>query len=427
MSTRPSCALPLLCLVQGSERFAFFAVFPLFVLYMQRHIGMVEHSALLLLGGFLALSYLACVPAGFLADRWLGSFGSILLGTLCLATGYGVLALDRTDLLGLALSLQLIGHGLFKPGITVSTGRLYPVGDARRERSFMAQHIAVNVGAMAGPLCSEWSRAHGWPTMFRWAACGMAVAIVGLLVGHRWLTSAITYRPAVSSIAVAASAARSRTRAIWLLCLVGAVFYLTAQQAGTSLALFAERHTRSSLPWLHRSLELGPGHFASLHGLLVVLLMPPLLAGLAALRRRNCEPSAIAKMIWGYVVTATAFVLMVTACLHGGDTDRVNPAWLTGCYVLLSLAELLLAPMSLSLITQLAPLGKSARMVGLWLAATALGNALAGALGLLWGTWPNHRYFALLVLGSLGAAIVLLIKQRSLDWILEQTATGAAA
>ena len=81
--------------------------------------------------------------------------------------------------------------------------------------------------------------------------------------------------------------------------------------------------------------------------------------------------------------------------------------------------------MSLSLITQLAPPGKSARMVGLWLAATALGNALAGALGLLWGSWPNHRYFALLVIGSLGAALVLLLKQRSLDRTLGQTATVA--
>ena len=68
---------------------------------------------------------------------------------------------------------------------------------------------------------------------------------------------------------------------------------------------------------------------------------------------------------------------MVTACLRGGDVGRVSPLWLIGCYVLLSLAELLLAPMSLSLITQLAPPNQTARMVGLWLATVALGNALA--------------------------------------------------
>ena len=418
MSTRPTCALPLLCLVQGCERFAFFAVLPLFVLYMQRHVGMAEHSALLLLGCFLALSYLACVPAGFLADRWIGSFGAVLIGSLCLAVGYGILALDQLHLFGLALLLQVIGHGLFKPGISVSTGRLFPVGDTRRERSFMAQHVAVNVGAMAGPLCSEWSRAHGWPAMFRWAACGMLAAIVGLLVGHRQLAPSPIGRPAVSSTVIAASATRSRTRAITLLCLVGAIFYLTAQQAGTSLALFAEQYTRSPLTLMHRSIDLGPGHFASLHGLLVVVLTPPLLAVFAALRRRNREPSVPAKMIWGYIVTSAAFVLMVTACLRGGDVGRVSPLWLIGCYVLLSLAELLLAPMSLSLITQLAPPNQTARMVGLWLATVALGNALAGAVGLLWGYWPNHGYFVLVALTSLGAAAVVLAQRRSIDRLI---------
>lgn len=114
--------------------------------------------------------------------------------------------------------------------------------------------------------------------------------------------------------------------------------------------------------------------------------MPPLLAVIAALRRRNCEPSALAKMSWGYFFTAAAFVLMMTACLHGGDMGLVSPACLTGCCVLLSVAELLLAPMSLSLITQLAPPGNSARMVGPWLAATALGNALTAVIGLRWGS-----------------------------------------
>lgn len=425
MSTRQTCALPLLCLVQGCERFASFAVLPLFVLYMQRHVGMTEHSALLLLGGFLALSYLACVPAGLIADRWLGSFGATLVGSILLAIGYGILALDRTEMFGLALVLQVIGHGLFKPGISVSTGLLYPVGDARRERSFMVQHVAVNVGAMAGPLCSEWSRAHSWPGMFRWAACGMVAATMGLLVGYRWLASLSLVRPAVTPSVIDAPAARTRTRAIMLLCLVGAIFYLTAQQASTSLALFAEQHTRSPLSLMHRSLDLGPGHFASLHGLLVVVLMSPLLAIFAALRRRNCEPSVPAKMIWGHVVTSASFLLMATACLYGGDGGRVSPMWLIGCYVLLSLAELLLAPMSLSLITQLAPPSQTARMVGLWLATVALGNALTGTLGLLWGYWPNHRYFALLVLASLGTASVLLVRHRSLDRILAQTASIA--
>lgn len=61
-----------------------------------------------------------------------------------------------------ALALQVVGHGLFKPGISISTGGTYFADNARRERSFLTQQPAVNIGAMAGPLCAEWSRAAAW-------------------------------------------------------------------------------------------------------------------------------------------------------------------------------------------------------------------------------------------------------------------------
>lgn len=422
MSTRPTCALPLLCLVQGCERFAFFAVLPLFVLYMQRHVGMPEHSALVLLGVFLSLSYLACLLGGAIADRWLGSFRATLLGCALLASGYGALALDRPALLGLALLLQAAGHGLFKPGISVCTGALYQAGDRRRERSFLILHVAVNVGGMAGPLCGEWSRGHSWSAIFRWAAASMALAIVALLLGSRYIVPKPDQRPATNAEPIDAPAVRERIRAIRLFCALGVVFWLTAQQAGTSLALFAESHTRPVLSLTHRPMTLGPGHFASLHSLLVLVLLPPMLLVFAGLRRRGREPAVLAKMIWGYIFTAAAFALMGLAGLRGGDGGSVSPAWLTGCYALLSVAELLLAPMSMALVSQLAPPDQTSRMVGLWLAATAVGNALTGALGLLWGRWSNHRYFGLLALVSLGGAVGLLLRHRHLHRLLSVTA-----
>jgi len=99
---------------------------------------------------------------------------------------------------------------------------------------------------------------------------------------------------------------------------------------------------------------------------------------------RKRTPSAITLMIWGYVATAGAFALMALAGLRGGDLGRVSGAWLVGCYVLLSLAEVLLAPLGVSLLTQLAPKHKAAQAVGLWFAGSAIGNGLAGALGLCW-------------------------------------------
>ena len=112
-------ALVLLCVVQGCERFAFLAMLPLFVLYAQDRHAMPAPTALLVIAVFQALSYLGGLPAGWLADRRLGARASSLLGAGLLACGYGLLALDHTGLLWLALGTMVAGHSLFKPGLHV--------------------------------------------------------------------------------------------------------------------------------------------------------------------------------------------------------------------------------------------------------------------------------------------------------------------
>ena len=139
------------------------------------------------------------------------------------------------------------------------------------------------------------------------------------------------------------------------------------------------------------------------------------MAGMSWLRRRSQEPSALAKMVWGYVATSGGFVVLVIAGLNGGDAGRVSPSWLTGCYLFLSLAELLLSPLGLSLVTRIAPSHRTSQAGGLWCAAAAVGNALAGVIGLAWGRWPHHRYFALLALLSIGAAALLRSRLRHMD------------
>lgn len=203
----------------------------------------------------------------------------------------------------------------------------------------------------------------------------------------------------------------------WL-CGLSVVFWLTAQQSGSSLVVFAESHTERSLVVFGHAVQIGPGHFGALHGLQVMLLLPLLLGGMSWLRRREAEPSTLAKMTWGYVATAAAFVVMVFGGLHGGDTGSVSPLWLSGAYLLLSAAELLLSPLGMSLITRIAPPQRTSQAVGMWLAAAAVGNASAGVIGLLWGRWPNHRYFGLLAVVSLGAAAALIVRMRRIQQTL---------
>ncbi|MFO0576103.1 MAG: MFS transporter [Polyangia bacterium] len=412
-------ALYLLALVQLWERFACFATLPLLVLYLQQAHGLRPDMAMLLCGTLQALSYLSGLPGGLLADRWLGRRLATFLGTALLTLGYGALALDRPLLLGPALLLLVAGHGLFKPALHALAGSLYRAGDPRRDSGFLLMHCVFNAGAAVAPLVAEWARARwGWAAVFQVATLGMLASTACFLASAAALRPArfITVLPAPRE--PMSSGEPERVRACRQICALGVVFWIAAAQATTSLTLFAEQHTDLRLPLLGRALAMAPGHFMSLHSLLVLALAPPLGWVLSRLRRRGEDLSTAGKMAWGFAATGAAFVVMTLAGLRGGDTDRVGLGWLGGCYVLLTLGELLLAPMGLALVTRLAPQQKTSRMVALWFAATAAGNELAGIAGLMWTRWPHHRYFGALALLSLGAAAVILKRLGTFEGLL---------
>ena len=404
ISRRRSWVLVLLCVVQGAERFAFAAMLPLFVPFAQEQQGMSAATALMVLSIFQALSYLSGLPGGWLVDRKLGVHTSTGLGAALLTLAYGALAADPASLFWPALALMVLGHSLFRPGLHVLLARAMGDEERARERGFLWHYLAANIGYALGAVFGEWAHAtFGWGALF----CGAAMA--SLLSAGLLLTlpteSIDTSESALLGAQPAAEEGQGNMAAVWLLCSVAVVFWLTAQQPATSLAVFAAMNTQQQVVLSSRTMQLGPGHFAALHGLMVIAMLPVFLR--LHRRRQARMQSTVLPLVWGYVATAAAFALMAAASLQGGDTGRVSSVWLIGCYLLLSIAEILLAPLGMSLVTRLAPCDKAARAVGLWFASSAVGNGLAALLALAWDRWPHHRYFAVLAILSLIAAAVL--------------------
>ena len=153
MSTRPTCTLTLLCIVQGCERFAFTAILPLFVLYLHRRHGLTEATALVVFGLFNALSYVGGLPGGMLTDRKLGPMMGLLLGAALLTLGNALLASDAALLMWPALATLIAGHSLFRPSMTTLIGATSS-DDAQRDRSFLIQYLAINLAGIVGPLCA---------------------------------------------------------------------------------------------------------------------------------------------------------------------------------------------------------------------------------------------------------------------------------
>lgn len=180
---------------------------------------------------------------------------------------------------------------------------------------------------------------------------------------------------------------------------VVALFWMAFHQNSVSLVYFAADHTNRGI-W-------SPEDFGAINAVCILLFSPLMMLLWSWLGRRGWEPSSVTKMIGAMFITGLAFAVMVGAGKAGGDTGRVSPFWLVGCYALLTVAELWLSPIGLSLTSKLAPAKYRGLWMGFWFLATAVGNKLVHVTGQYVEKYPPSQVFLILVVSSVGAAIVL--------------------
>jgi len=139
------------------------------------------------------------------------------------------------------------------------------------------------------------------------------------------------------------------------------------------------------------------------------------------LRSQNREPATPTKLLIGMWITVACFGLMALAGLAGGDTGKVSPAWLLGAYVLLSLAEICLSPMGLSLVARMAPQKVRGVMMGVWFLTLSGGGYFAGYLGSEYANMPHSRFFLLVAGLAAVAAVVLMLLLRQFKSIFARS------
>jgi POT family proton-dependent oligopeptide transporter len=246
------------------------------------------------------------------------------------------------------------------------------------------------VGAAIG-LVDPLKLTSRWTDAFFWGAALVTVLVV------TW--------PRVQVVETAEDAPpavqRQRVGALFIIFGIVVLFWMAFHQNGSTLTFWAEKNTRTS--W-------NPEIFQVFNAGFVVLFTPRLGFFWGRLRRAGREPSTPAKVGVGMVLTAACYSLMATAGLAGGDTGQVSAMWLIGGYAVVTLGELCLSPVGLSLVAKLAPQALRGSLMGAWFLATSIGNKLAGDVGeTYWAKLPHSRFFAILVVLCLMAAGVLLV------------------
>lgn len=420
------------------ERMSYYGMRALLVLYMvapaeRGGLGMSDPVAAAIYGLYTAGVYLSALPGGWIADRLLGAQRSVWVGGWLIAAGHFSLAIPGTVSFFAGLVLVALGTGLLKPNVSTLVGALYPGGGARRDAGFTVFYLGINLGATLGPLvCSTLGEKVHWHWGFGAAGLGMAAGLVQWAWTRRELDG-LGHPPigaageafgdwakvglglgGLGAVFVATAAgwihldplalARWSTLAIvglaglwfgWLflgagleatekrrlgvvavLFLASALFWGGYEQAGSSLNLFADRYTRRMVA----GFEVPAGWFQALPAALVMAWAPVVAWGWLRLEARGVVPALPLKIAGGLLLLAAGFLVLAAGSRQALATGPVGPGWLAATYLLHVWGELLLSPVGLSSVTQLAPARRVGQVMGLWFLATSLGNLLAGLL-----------------------------------------------
>ncbi len=380
--------LAALFLTEMWERFSYYGMRAMLVLYLIQALSWPQARASVLYGFYTGAVWLTPILGGYLADRFLGAQKALLIGGLVIAAGHFVLAIESLPAFFTGLVLVALGTGLFKPNVSACVGELYRPDDPRRDSGFTIFYMGINLGAFIGPLVTGWLRVHyGWPYGFAAAGVGMLFAVLTLLATRKHFLGTAGLLPSakrreaegMSSKAPLTAEEWERVIALFIVSFFVIFFWAAYEQAGNSMNVFAATSTRLTLG----SLKVIPEWFQSVDPAILLLTAPlfPILWGV--LRKRNAEPSTTRKMAIGLVVMGFGFVFMMAAAQQMKAGQLASPWFLVLAYAFHTWGELCLSPIGLSLVTKVAPTKIVSLMMGVWFLSNFGGNVLGGFLGAL--------------------------------------------
>jgi POT family proton-dependent oligopeptide transporter len=422
------------------ERFGFYSMVAMLTLYLQHPtlgFSWTTATATSIYSTYLGFVFFSPLIGGFLADRWVGYRLSISIGGLALAAGYFMLCFPSAPMLYLALVLLVIGNGFFKPNVSTLVGNLYPDGSPLKDSAYNIFYMGINLGAFVAPIAAEalWQQ-FGFRRAFAASGAGMLLSLFIFLSLKKYVFGQDkgkddTLRKIQSAPPRQASDGRrlidavpdsKRIMALIVIFLLVIIFWMVFFQNGSTLTYWANNNTdwESSrvVFYLLSILTFGtvkPSGVISnaINPFWIITLTFPLVWFWRWLGKKGKEPSTPVKMTIGMFMTAGAFYLIALAAFLGGDHGKVSPWWLIVTYAMISLGELMLSPMGLSLVSKVAPARMRGVMMGGWFVATAIGSKLT-VIGVYWDVWNHSTFFLILASLSLLMGIVLILLLRPL-------------
>jgi len=374
------------------ERFSYYGMRAILVLYLVQAstdsnagLGWTNGEALALYGWYTMLVYVASIPGGWIADKFLGQKKSVLYGGILLVAGHSILAVEEMWAFYTGLGLIISGVGLLKPNISTMVGGLYKQGDIRRDKGFTIFYIGINIGAFLSSLIVGYvGEVHGWHYGFGLAGIGMALGLLQYVLGQKHLKQVGNFLGSSENAEEKEAMKKPLTKiekdrviVLFISFMLVIVFWGAFEQAGGLMNIYTKEKTaRVLMGW-----EVPASWFQSLNAMFIIFLGTSVAAYWAKRKLKGKMSTSLFKMILGLIIMGMGFFFMTAAAGQYDSTGSSAMYWLVLAYLFHTVGELCISPVALSYITKLAPVKYASLMMGVYFAMTGFGNKLAGLLG----------------------------------------------
>jgi proton-dependent oligopeptide transporter, POT family len=419
------------------ERFSYYGMRVLLVLYMTKHLihsvhegayvwgfptlewiltsafgeMAVQQLSSQIYGLYTGLVYFTPVFGGMLADKVLGQRKTVVIGGVLMAIGHFLMAFE--SLFILALLFIIMGNGAFKPNISTQVGSLYPPGDPRRDSAFTIFYMGINLGAFLSPIiCGTLGEVYGWHYGFAAAGVGMLLGLVVYLWGQKYLGEDIFVKEHKSKTKKPdAPLTAKEWKAVFGLiglCALNIIFWSVYEQQGNTLQLFAFERTN----WQIGNFSVPSTWLQTLNPLFIFMFAPLLIKRWE--KQGKKQFTSVAKMSVGCFLLGLSFIPLIYVTATLGAEDKIYWLWFVPTLWILTMGELYLSPIGLSLVTKVAPAKIASLMMGIWLMSSFFGNFISGYIGTFYSTMGVSSFFTLLLVIGVAAGFAFFILQKPL-------------
>ncbi len=419
----PGKPFTLIFFIEMWERFGYYGMVALIVVFMIDHLGFSDSVALNTYGAFSALVYAFLSIGGYIGDKWLGTKRTTLLGAIVLCLGYALLSYHPDETLYYGLGAIIAGNMLFKANPSSLVSKLYRKDDPKLDSAFTMYYMSINLGSFISmTICPIVQVKYGYASAFLICAIGLLMAIIGYnffgkvlsnigsepdfrpvnkkyllgtiilvivmvflsawLLKHLEITSIIltlalivTFGFMVKFIITSETKEQRYKYVVCLVLIIEAIaFFILYQQMQTSLNLFTIRNTDS----LMLGIKVPGTMFQNLNPFWIMVGSPILAILYNKLGKSGGDFSVATKFAFGMFLCSLGFLILPLGATYFAHNNIISGNWVIGTYFFQSIGELLVSGLGLSMVTKLVPQRIVGFVMGTWFMASAVAMRLGG-------------------------------------------------